>query len=357
FVELISDTKQYAELNKLNTQSAARNIRYDWWENLRANERFEYVATAHHRDDSIETFFLNLLRGTGIKGLRGIPAKRDYFIRPLIDVSKAAIEAFASDYQIPYRSDQSNETDDYQRNRIRHHLIPILREMNPHFNSAMSNGKERIEMEWEAWQGAWVQWQTKNVIAGEDGVHIKTETSDRAFLLRWLEEKGIPWSLAHDFISSPKTNGSKELVHGEYRLSRSKTGFYFTTITADESILIHAPGNFQIGHHELSIKKIPFSSVTMNTDPTVEYVDLGKVEWPLVVTGIKPGDHLQPMGMHGKGKKIQDFLVDLRMALHEKNKVRILRSNNQIIWIMGKRLDERVKVTGESNEIYELRYK
>src|SRR5687768_15492367 len=127
YFEHYIDTKEYASERKLNTQSAAREIRYQWWKELVASDSFDFVATAHHRDDAIETFFINLFRGTGIKGLKGIPAKRDFFIRPMLRISRTEIEDFASQYNIPFRIDRSNESDDYQRNRIRHHFIPLLR--------------------------------------------------------------------------------------------------------------------------------------------------------------------------------------------------------------------------------------
>ncbi|MEP6795757.1 MAG: tRNA lysidine(34) synthetase TilS [Saprospiraceae bacterium] len=357
YLEFLADTKQYAAVNKLNTQSAAREIRYAWWKELVEKESFEWVATAHHQDDSIETFFLNVLRGTGIKGLRGIPTQRDYFIRPMIDISRNEIESFALTFHIPFRTDRSNDSDDYQRNRIRHHLIPLLRELNPDFNAVMMSEKKRIELEWEAWDTAYQSWQRDNLVPDAEGLNIKVEPAGRAFLLRWLEEKNIPWSLSYDFIASSHADTGKVMFYDNVRLSRTSDGFYYETSELFHPVLIDSPGIFQIGNHKLTIEVMPGNSFSMDTDPDVEFADLHDISWPLELTAIVAGDYFQPIGMKGKSKKIQDYLVDLKLEHHEKDKVRVLRSKEHIIWLVGKRLDERVKVNTRAKEIYKLSFK
>ncbi|MGB3077453.1 MAG: tRNA lysidine(34) synthetase TilS, partial [Saprospiraceae bacterium] len=299
YLEYVADTKQYAAIHKLNTQSAARDIRYDWWKELVKNESFDWVATAHHQDDSMETFFLNLLRGTGIKGLRGIPVRRDYFIRPMIDISRNEIESFAKTYHIPHRTDRSNDSDDYQRNRIRHHLIPQLLELNPDFNAVMMSEKKRIELEWEAWDDTYQTWQRNNLLPDAGGWNIKVEPSGYAFLLRWLEEKSFPWSLSYDFITSSLADSGKVLIHDPFRLSRTSDGFYFETTELFHPVLIDSPGIFKIGNHELTIEVIPGNMFSIDSDPDIEFADLHNVTWPLEVTSIVVGDYFQPIGMHG----------------------------------------------------------
>jgi tRNA(Ile)-lysidine synthase len=357
YLEYVADTNQYAAVHKLNTQSAAREIRYNWWKQLVEKESYDWVATGHHHDDNIETFFLNLLRGTGIKGLRGIPAQRDHFIRPMIDISRKEIEAFASAYNVPFRTDRSNDSDDYQRNRIRHHLIPMLLELNPDLNAVMMTEKKRIELEWEAWENAYQVWQKNNLIPDEEGFKIKVEPEDHGFLLRWLEEKNIPWSLAYDFITSAHADSGKVLDYNLMRLSRTTEGFYFETIEKFYRILIESPGIFQVDNQVLSIDAVQPDTFSKNADKDIEFTDLQNISWPLELTGVWPGDHFQPIGMEGKSKKIQDYLVDLKMEQHEKNKVRVLRSKEHIIWLVGMRLDERVKVKSGSKEIYRLSFK
>ena len=213
YLELSRDTKAYAEANKLNTQSAARILRYDWWEYLVHSLDFEYVATGHHLDDTIETVFLNLFRGTGIKGLRGIPPSRDFYIRPLLDCSRSTIETYAAAFDIPFRTDASNLTDHYQRNRLRHHLIPLLEEFYPGFHSSMQHTLHRVNVEWDDWETTYNDWISSNIRFWKDGFLIDGHQLRKAFLLRWLEDKGIPWMLASDFLNSPEQETGQILFY------------------------------------------------------------------------------------------------------------------------------------------------
>ena len=357
YLELVADTKQYAASHKLNTQSAAREIRYDWWKTLVDKENFDYVATAHHHNDRIESFFLNLLRGTGMKGLTGIPAKRDFYIRPLIYVTRPEIESFASEHQIPFRTDRSNDSDDYQRNRIRHHLVPMLLELNPNFDSVMAQVFQRNAIEWAAWDFAFHQWEQKNVIEKNGSYELIAEKPEQAYLFKWLEERGMPWSLVYDYISATHHDSGKLLEYEDNRLSRTASGYYFEKIEDIPSVMIHNPGTWKVGDNDLSIELVSRDEFKPGDDPWTEYADLSKIKWPLEIRGIQPGDHFQPIGMSGKSKKIQDYLVDLKLEQHEKNKVMILKSQEQVLWLVGKRLDERIKVTPDVKEIYKLHFK
>lgn len=317
YVEKVIDTKEYASTHQLNIQSAAREIRYAWWQDLVDEGRFQWIATAHHHDDNIETFLLNLLRGTGMKGLKGIPLKRDYFIRPMIDISGSVIESFASSFNIPFRKDKSNDSDDYMRNKIRHHLLPLLEDLKGDFNKVMKHNLLRLDSEWEAWEASYHQWEFRNVHQASEGFRIYYERPLKSFLLRWLEEKGIPWKLAFDFISSESDNGNV-LEHGTFCLSRAKEGFYFQQIEEDLSVWIPGPGTYVIDGDELSIEPVKDSDFSFTSDPWTEYADLSLVPWPLEFRQARDGDHFQPIGMKGRSKKLQDYLVDLKLDFLKK---------------------------------------
>lgn len=357
FLHLEVDTKAYAELHRLNTQSAAREIRYDWWNELVEKQSFEWVATGHHFDDSMETFFLNLLRGTGMKGLRGLPQKRNHFIRPMINISKAEIESYASAYSIPYRTDSSNLKEDYQRNRIRYKLIPVIQEINQNAPEVFKQVMHRIGLEWNAFEHAYASWQKINVKEDRDGVTLGCISDDSAFVLKWLEEKNIPWNLAHDFITSSKADTDKVLLYHVYRLSRIENGYYFEIVEPFQPVIISAPGSFSIGTNVLTIEAVTMEFYEMTLDPGIEYADLENVSWPLHISNITEGDYFQPIGMNGNRKKIQDYLVDLKLERHEKDKIRLLKSNDQVIWVVGRRLDERVKVNPDTQLIYRMSIK
>ena len=351
---LDKDTKAYAKEFHLNTQSAAREIRYAWWEELVHHQGFRYVATAHHLDDSIETVFLNLMRGTGIKGLRGIPAQRDYFIRPLLECGRDEILAFAAAFEIPYRTDETNFTDAYQRNKIRHHLLPIAKEIQPGLPARMSHSIHRIHLEWETFNHAFEGWVKQHIVRQGDGFKIESSKESAGFLLRWLEEKGIPWMLAHDFLMAPYAETGNPLEYGTLRLSRTSGGFYFEEKIAESSYTIPHEGEYSIGRLTLNIEKVNRNDFVQDTDTYTVFTHPSVMRWPLVARPIRPGDLFQPFGMKGQHKKLQDLMVDLKKDYHEKVHQLLLSNSDHIIWVIGLRLDERARVDDHTGFIYKL---
>jgi len=354
--ELSQDTKTYALENKLNTQSAAREIRYAWWESLVHGHPFEYVATAHHLDDAIETVLLNLFRGTGMKGIKGIPAVRDFYIRPLLDCSRASIEAFSAEYDIPFSPDESNALDTYQRNKLRHHLIPLLQELYPDFHARMQHTLLRVNTEWETYEESYLHWMANHIKPFADGFQISGHQHYLAYQLRWLEEKGIPWTLAYDYITSPGMDTGHILQYENQRLSRTSDGFFLEETPAAVHIILSKPGRHVLGNYVLSIEKMELEAFVPTQDPMTEYVNEEVITWPLHLRSVRHGDHFQPIGMQGKTKKVQDLMVDHKLEMFEKERLRLLSNDQHIIWVIGLRLDERARVTPETKSIYRLMY-
>lgn len=356
FIELSKDTRSYAEANNLNTQTAARNIRYEWWEYLVHTHQFDFVATAHHLDDTIETVFMNLFRGTGMKGVRGIPPARDFYIRPMLDCSRSAIESFATNFDIPFRTDASNLTDHYQRNRLRHHLIPMLEELYPGLHTSMRHTLHRINLEWEGWEYAYREWTASGIQKYADGYLIQYHSAQLPFCLRWLEEKGFPWMLSHDFLSSINPDNNHVLQYEQYKLSRTDSGFYLEETQPELQFMLHKPGDYTFGNFVFSVERVPPDAFIPDHDPWTEYVNGDVLQWPLTIRNVRQGDHFQPIGMQGKTKKLQDLLVDQKLELFEKERVLLLTTADHIIWVIGMRLDERAKVKKEDALVYKLAY-
>jgi tRNA(Ile)-lysidine synthase len=346
------DTKKFSTEENLNTQLAARKIRYDWWESLHEDEEFDFVATAHTLDDQVESFFINVLRGTGMKGLQGITSRRDFFIRPMLEVNRESIEAYAIEYQVPYRTDQSNLADDYQRNRIRHHLIPLLTELSPGFQSRMKHNLFRLQKEWNSWEQAYQEWIQDSMVQVNDSFAIECNPQQESFLLRWLEEKGIPWNLSSDFISSNEQNTGHMLQWESYRLSRTKRGYNFEKIKSAERLIIPAAGIYKQENLIFSIQPVKKENSKFDNDPGQECISSSVVNFPLQLRPVEPGDAFQPLGMQGRQKKIQDLLVDRKMDMHEKSKVRLLTNDQHILWVTGIQLDERAKVNDKDEWLY-----
>jgi tRNA(Ile)-lysidine synthase len=354
--ELSQDTKAYVARSGTNVQTAARNIRYDWWELLAQTHKFDYVATAHHLDDSVETVFINLLRGTGLKGLRGIPHRRSFYIRPLLECTRKEIESFAAQYSIPFKTDSSNHSDAYQRNKLRHHVIPMLDEMTPGFYSTMKHFLQRINLEWEAWNEAFHQWTLKHLLPQQDGFQIECPPHSAPFLLRWLEDKGLPWNLAHDFIMSSMADSGQVLNYENYRLSRITNGYYFEEVQPSINHILKKPGHYSFGNFTLDIEEVPGDQFIADQSPLIEYVNPKVIQWPLHIRNVAAGDSFHPFGMSGKTKKIQDLMVDHKLEMFEKERLLLLINADHIIWVMGIRLDERARVTKDENTIFKLTY-
>ena len=354
--ELSQDTKAYVARTDTNVQTAARNIRYEWWEHLVHIHQFDYVATAHHLDDSIETVFLNLFRGTGLKGLRGIPQQRDFYIRPLLECTRKEIESFAVQFSVPFNTDASNHSDAYQRNKLRHHVIPMLEEMTHGFHATMKHSLHRINVEWEAWDEAFRQWTHEHIKPHMDGFHIGCPPNTSPFLLRWLEDKGLPWNLSYDFVMSSMPDSGQVLNYENYRLSRSTTGFYFEEVQSATSLVLHKPGRYSFGNFTLDIEQVTHHEFIQDKNPMTEYVNPNVMTWPLHIRNVAAGDTFQPLGMGGKSKKIQDLMVDHKLEMFEKERLFLLTNADHIIWVIGLRLDERARVSGGDNPLYRLTY-
>lgn len=348
------NTAEYGAARNLNIQSAAREIRYNWWEDLRRELDLEFIATAHHHDDNIESFLLNMLRGTGLKGLAGIPPGRGSIIRPLLQVTKNQITEFAGNFGIPFRQDSSNLKDDYLRNRIRHHVIPVLKDIAPDDDSFLQHTLMRTAYEWKSWQYLYESW-THHIILQKDGFQIKCSESEIPFLLRWLEEAGIPWSLAYDFVHQMDNTG-KVLSYNGYVLSFTGDGFYLSNTPSAEKLTIHSPGLYHLKNAKFEITLCDKSELLTGGGHFIEYVDADTLQWPLTIRNVEPGDYFQPLGMQGHTKKLQDFLVDRKLEWHEKRKLRILTDQEKIIWVIGMRMDERAKITSDTRVIARISF-
>lgn len=341
---LEADTRAYAMQHHCNIQVAAREIRYSWWEALTHSGHYDVLATAHHLEDQIESVLIHLLRGTGLKGLRGMPRQRDAFIRPLLEISGQEIRQYVLAQEVPYATDSSNLKDDYLRNRLRHHLVPLLEDLSPGFSARMKHTLFRTALEWGAWERAFDAWKILQVIPDHSAYHLLTQPGDEAFILRWLEDQGIPWSLAFDFITGRGNHSTGALCYGPFRLSGTAEGYYFEKITTPQDLLVPGPGRYETDEFVFTLEETAWEGPDKSFPPHVAYLNRNVVSFPLEIRAVQPGDRFHPIGMQGHSKKIQDLLVDHKLEMHEKQRVRLLIAGGQILWVTGIRLDEHAKV-------------
>jgi tRNA(Ile)-lysidine synthase len=352
------DTEAFAEDYKLSTQVAARELRYSWFYELSDTEDFDYILTAHHADDNLETFLINFVRGTGLDGLTGIPAQNDIVIRPLLIFSRQEIEYYAKENNIEWREDSSNASDKYLRNKIRHNLVPILKELNPDFLSSFQKTQKYLqESKTMAEDASIMIYQQVAEENGED-IHfdlnqLKKLPNFKSYLYQWLKEFGFSaWDDIYDLVES---QSGKQVFSNEFRLLKNRDFLILSPINfVDESEEYFISKNQKEVKVPLNLSFCNVSDISKESNTTI-FVDEDKLWYPLVLRRWKEGDVFQPFGMEGKSKKVSKFFKDEKLSLLEKENMWLLCSDNQIVWIIGIRQDENFKIRKTTKNILKIR--
>lgn len=351
------DTKAFAEDYKVSTQVAARDLRYNWFYELLETENFDYILTAHHADDTIETFFINLVRGTGLDGLTGIPAQNGSVIRPLLIFSRQEIESYAIENAISWREDSSNASDKYLRNKIRHHLVPMLKELKSDFIYSFQKTQNHLQEAQLLVEDAsiMVYQQVAKEVDNEiyfDLNQLKRLPNYSSYLYQWLNEYGFTaWQDIYDIVDS---QSGKQVFSKEFR------------VVKDRDFLILSPLNLDLEQEEFCIEKdqkeVKFplnlsfckvANISLVSNTTI-FVDEDELVFPLILRKWQEGDSFQPFGMKGQTKKVSKFFKDEKMSLIEKENTWILCSENRIIWVIGLRQDERFKIKNTTKNILQI---
>lgn len=353
------DTKKYAADRKQSTQMAARELRYRWFDEVRRDFGYDYIVTAHHADDDLETFLINLSRGTGLKGLTGIPKQNEYIVRPLLPFQRNEILDFARENKLYWREDSSNKKTDYLRNKLRIEAIPQLKETSKDFFSSFQKTQEHLNESRKLVKDYMILVFNLVVTENSDGysIHIdklKELPNTSALLYELLSPFGFS-----DFVA---LNGLIESQSGKKLFSETHL------LLKDRNILILKKLSAEEKKESFSIQKgkeaieIPISlrftevSEMKKTDRNIIFVDSNQLEYPLTLRKWKNGDVFQPFGMKGK-KKLSKFFKDEKLSLIAKENVWLLCSGQNIIWVVGMRQDENFKVTGQTDKILKIAFK
>lgn len=350
------DTEGFAKEHKISIQMAARQLRYQWFEETRKASGYQYIAVAHHQNDAIETVLLNLVRGTGVSGMHGILPKRENLIRPLLFLSRLQIDELVEEHQLPYVEDSSNESSKYARNKIRLQVVPHLKEINPSLEQTFEKNITRFkELELLLQQAVK---QVANYLQKDERGLLRIKIED---VQRLSPQKLLFYELLKPFHFA-------EAVVEEILLSLNKpsgTSFYSAThcLTIDRSALIlspiettkplfylHGEGRLQIGAEQL-ISLSFTDSLNFKPEKNFAYVDASLLIFPLVVRYWESGDRFKPLGMKSF-KKLSDFFVDEKVPLPVKDRTPLLiNGNGEMIWIMGMRQDERYKLSATTKKV------
>lgn len=355
------ETKEYAEENHLSIQMAARELRYNWFNKLLKAHQFDYLAVAHNSDDAMETFFINLGRGSGIGGLTGIRPVTGTIIRPLVFTSRSEIEAYATEKQIPHREDSSNASDKYMRNYIRHKIIPAFKEIFPHFRETMAQNLNRLAdasfLYSQALQGelANLVHQNNNLIYIDISKLLQTQVP-KTILYEILKDYGFSSAMVDDIFHVANAIPGKYFCSATHKLVKDRDYYILSRLETDTQNRFYIEEGTTSIEHPINLRfeelaKAP--DFIIEKDSSVALLDFDKIEYPLMLRKWQTGDYFVPLGMTDM-KKISDFFIDNKLSVIEKEETWLLTSGNQIVWIVGKRIDNRFKITENTTKLLRI---
>lgn len=358
------NTKAYAKAQRCSTQMAARTLRYAWFEQIRTAEGYEAIALAHHQNDAIETMLINLTRGTGIAGLHGIAPKRDQLIRPLLFLSREDIERLIDTANIDYVEDSSNLSDHYARNKIRLHVIPQLKAINPGLEQTFAQNIQRFQ-EAEMLIAQTVAAMRSRLLEESAGLttikidEIKALNPQKLLCYELLKPFNVNESLIEELLAALDKQSGTSFYSSTHRITLDRQRLIISAIESgmSSSQLIHpADQHIELQNAHISVQYRDGNS--FNKDRKA-YVDCSLLVYPLVLRTRQPGDVFVPLGMKTH-KKLSDLFIDEKIPLPEKDKIPLLvNGNGDIIWVAGMRQDNRYKVTATTKKvaIFELNLK
>ncbi|MEX0985826.1 MAG: tRNA lysidine(34) synthetase TilS [Bacteroidales bacterium] len=357
------ETEDYADDHGISIQMAARELRYQWFDKIAQEQLVECVATAHNLNDSVETVLLNLCRGTGIKGLTGIPVINGKYIRPLLFATREEITEYGRSNHIQYREDSSNESRKYRRNKIRHGLIPLFNEINPAFIRTMGDNIKRFEESHSIYREQVIS--MRNSLFSDKETHLEVDLAaikELEPLGSWLYELFSEFGFSMDqCINIEKildSDSGKQFISPYYRIfkDREKLFIYKVEDLHFERFYIDSPESKAALPFSMDIEVMDREDMDEIPDSqNIACLDLDKISFPLTFRKWQHGDYFYPLGME-QMKKVSDFFIDNKIPVPVKKRTWILTSGNKIVWIMGLRIDDRFKINQHTKQILKLHY-
>ncbi len=354
-------TQQIATDSKQSIQLIARQLRYDWLAQIRQQFNYDFIATAHHLNDSIETFIYNFAKGTGIKGLVGIPQNNKNIIRPLWFATKTKIETYAHENHIAFREDSSNAEDKYARNKIRHHVIPALKAINPNLEVTARQTIDHLKDTNSIFNWAIQYFKAQITQKEEDAIVVDlTQLNElpapKTVLYQILVNYQFHADQVHQIMESQFTGKQFFSPTHKCLIDRNKLMVSPISNEKEKVLWIHSETQeLQLDKGKLVIQETT-PPKTFSEDTNVAYFDIDKLYFPLKLRRWQEGDTFQPIGMQGKHQKLQDFFSNVKLSRIAKEKVWIMESNGEICWVVGYRTSERFKITAHTKQSIKFVY-
>jgi len=353
------DTNGYANSTKQSTQMAARQLRYDWFESLKEQQRFDFVLTAHHADDNLETFLINLSRGTGLEGLTGIPTINGSIVRPILEFTRHEILNFATTQNLKWREDSSNNKTTYLRNNLRHSIIPLLKEINPSFIDSFKKTQEYLNESQSVLEDYILEIEDRVIVSvSEDQIlydinQIQTLNNPKAYMYLLLKPYGFTdWNEITFLLGA---QSGKQISSTSHRLIKNRSHLILCKLEAPIEVDVSIDSSeslFRIPSHSIALK-IESTNSNSTTSRESLLLDTESLKFPLTVRSCKEGDHFYPSGMTGK-KKLSKFFKDEKMSLLDKENALLLCSDDQVVWVLGMRADNRFIPTNKTTKFVKI---
>ncbi len=350
------ETERTAKENGVSIQMAARSLRYEWFDQQQNRKEFAAIATAHHATDQLETLVFNLAKGTDVSGLRGMLPKDASRIKPLLFLSKENIIQYAEENKLKWREDSSNAKSDYARNKIRHKVLPILREINPSVDTGAFEITEKLKRVEE------VYFESLPSVKEGEGTSFKISLEDKVKPVDYyylLKRFGFNYQELKKILKEPLQTG-RQIINNQYILTLDRNSFLIEENKGEKSvreyILERKNQKIELDKYQsLELAIYPLSSSPDYNNLQIAYLDSTKITYPLIARKWKKGDKFQPFGMKFQ-KKLSDFFIDNKVSLVDKKKLWVITdANNKIIWVSGYRIDDKHKITASTEKVCELR--
>jgi tRNA(Ile)-lysidine synthase len=356
------NTKAISQKEKKSIEETARDLRYQWFEEMRIEKKYDYILTAHHANDNIETVLMNFFRGTGIKGLHGILPKQNKIVRPLLFATKNELLAFAEENKLQFVTDYTNAENDFTRNYFRNELIPSVQKVFPEVEENILKNITRFGEAEQLYNQAIALHKSNSLEQRGNEIHIPVLKLQKVqplatVIYEIIKHYNFTAHQTEEVAALLQTESGKYVQSSSHRIIKNRKWLIISPnqTTAAQNILIEEQDKeviFEVG--VLQVEKVQqTSNFKLQTSNHIAQLDLSQIEFPLLLRKWKQGDYFYPLGMQ-KIKKLSRFFIDQKLSLTQKEKVWVIESNKKILWVVGMRIDDRFKITGKTKEVLQI---
>lgn len=354
-------TAAYAQEQKLSVQEAARNLRYDWFEQLRKEQGFDFVLLAHHADDNVETLLLNFFRGTGLEGLTGMPEEKQgtRCLRPMLALRRREIEAFAKERGLTWVEDSSNASSKYTRNFLRNEIIPQLRNTFPQVEETLLRNAGRMKQTAALYKPLVADLKKKICEVRGQEVHIPVlkllQYKHTSLVYEIIKDFGFGETAVAEVLKLTEAESGRYVANESFRIIRHRRWLVVAPFrtTAGIHVINREDSLLHFDKHRLKLKFTAREKTTLDPSPQVAQLNAKEIRFPLVLRKWKAGDYFYPLGMQKK-KKLARFFIDQKLSKTEKENLWVLESHKRIVWVVGMRIDDRFKLTDQTKDVLVL---